>query len=138
MHDRFDPGFVGAGRDHDRNAASGGRRLAVALCALLPASACASDMSGLVTIMFGLPAMLVALLALIVLASLPRLAPAAVGAAIVLFIVAALILFFLLRDSLGLFPRYALFALAFYGAFAGAAACLAGILRKNDTPKSAK
>ncbi|UHQ23372.1 hypothetical protein LVB77_01260 [Lysobacter sp. 5GHs7-4] len=93
-------------------------------------------MSGLATIMLGLPAMLVAALVLGLIAARPRPGAAAASTAMALFIAAVLMLFFLLRDSLALFPNYALFSLAFYAAFGIAAACLATILRKHEAQKS--
>ena len=104
--------------------------------ALLPASAYASDMSGLATIMLGLPAMLVAAVVLGLIAARPRPGAAAAGTAMVLFIAAALMLFFLLRDSLALFPNYALFSLAFYAAFGLAAVFFVKILRKHEAQES--
>lgn len=104
--------------------------------ALLPASAYASDMSGMATIMMGLPAMLVAALALGLIAARRRPGTAAVGTAVALFIAAALVLFFLLRDSLALFPNYAIFSLAFYAGFGVAAMSFVKILRKREAQES--
>lgn len=105
---------------------------ATAACALLPTSACASDMSGIATIMLGLPAMLVALLVVGLIAKRPRPTTVAANAAILVFTIAALILFFLLRDSLALFPRYWYFGLAFYALFASVAGYLAKIVRNRE------
>lgn len=89
-------------------------------------------MSGLMTIMIGLPVMAAALLVLGVMALWRPLGRTGRGVAAVVFALAAIVALILLRDSLTLFPRYTDLGVLFYGLFAAAAACLAVVLAKRD------
>lgn len=108
----------------------------IGACAALPASACASDMSGLGAVMIGIPTMIVAILVLAVLALRGRVGRVASGLAWLVFVVAGAIGLLLVHDSLALFPRFVDVGVAFYVLFALMIACFVVVLVKRMKSES--
>ena len=104
------------------------------MCAALPATASASDFSGIVTIMFGIPLMAFSLLTFAVMLSRGRPSPAWFTGAGVLLCMLLLIGLFLFRDAWSLLGnRHSFFfGLVYYALFAGCIACFFALARKKD------